>query len=91
MSDDQNFDNFSDRVAQLFPTVSDMSPDELREHVRHIRRDRRKTKTQPKAKKAARAKSETKLNKMKKLLADNPALAAKLLGELDNGDGSKEG
>lgn len=90
MSDYQNFDKNPDRIRQLWPTLTDMTPDELREHVRKIRADRRQKKVTPKAKKASISSSETKANKIRKLLADNPALVAKLLGAEDGND-NKEG
>ena len=83
----QNFGNKLDRIGQLWPTISNMSPDELKEHVRQIRADRRKVKKPAKTKKATVNKSEATANRIKKLVGDNPALLAKLLGELE--DGSK--
>ena len=70
------------KVEDLIPNLSQMSPEELREAIREIRRSRR----QPKKKVSAAKKSATSMTKAKGLLdklspAEKRALLKKLTGE----------
>lgn len=87
-SNGPNLDRQEDRLAKLWPSLSDMTPDELREHIRYIRGDRRRKKEVTKTKKAATRKTDATLTKAKKLLNADPELLAKILREMGDTDGN---
>jgi len=77
------------RLRELRKNLLEMSPDELREHVRRIRAERRIVKEKASAKRKAKVKSNRSASKVVNMLhtltADEIRL---LLGEVDDDDGS---
>jgi len=76
------------RLDSIRKNLLNMDPEELREHVRQIRRDRRITKEKPAAKVAKRvtgAKAKDALTKLMDSLT--PEQREKILRELGNGTG----
>jgi hypothetical protein len=83
-----NLDHKQDKLAKLWPSLSNMSPDELRDHIRFVRRDRRVRKETAAAKKTKTNRAETQKSKIKKVAEANPELIARLLAEMGTTDGS---
>ena len=80
------------RLDKLRKSLLEMQPDELREHVRRIRMERRIVKERPATKVAKRKESNKTKDKLAKLLGEmTPEQRAKLLGELEHSDDSDEG
>lgn len=76
-----------DRLSELRPSILDMDPEVLREHVRRIRADRRLTKERPSVKKTvARSKDKDKTVLDKLLSSLSPEELEALLGETGDAD-----
>ena len=74
-----------DRLDKLWPHLSHMTPDQLREHVRRIRADRRLTKQKSSTIKKAKVSSDSARVRAKGLVAKlDPAALARMLRDLEN-------
>jgi electron transfer flavoprotein alpha/beta subunit len=81
-----------DRLRDLRKSIADMSLDELREHVRNIRIQRRIVKDKPATKRKKVVASDKSKKKVDTLLGKMSTEQLKaLLGELDDGTASSEG
>jgi hypothetical protein len=78
-----------DRLKTLRKDLLEMSPAELREHVRRIRVERRVYKEKPAAKRKAKVKSNKSASKVVNMLHTlTPEEIRRLLGEVDDDGGS---
>jgi len=76
----------SDRLEKLWGHIGNMDPDEIREHIRKVRADRRLTKTRITVKKKTKVGSDAARTKMKSLLDGmSEADKERLLKELEGG------
>lgn len=79
------------RLSELRKPLQDMTAEELREHIRHIRSDRRLTKTRPAVKQARARSSGKSKDKVDKALGglskdQLEALLRELEGDADTGN-----
>lgn len=82
----------SARLSMLKKSLADMSLEELREHVRGVRADRKVSKEKKKEKKTRQAKvAKTSAGVMKMIAKMSPEEAEALLRELEGNDYDSEG
>lgn len=77
-----------DRLEKIWGHLSNKTPDEIREHIRGIRADRRLLKLRSGAKKTAKISSDTAKTKAQKLLRDvDPEMLERMLRNMQDGKG----
>jgi len=81
-----NEPSIDDRLEKLWGHLDNMTPDQIREHVRRIRADRRLSKQRPSVIKSVKATSDTAKTKARKLLAGADAdMIERILKRMGNG------
>lgn len=78
-------DNSAERIERLWGHLGNMTPDEIREHIRRTRGERKKRKEKAAVKKATRVKADKAQGKVKDLASTDPELLERLLKELGDG------
>lgn len=81
-----NLDNAPDRIEKLWKHMGNLSPDQLRDHIRKVRQDRRIVKVRNSEKKTVRVKSDAAKVKARKVASENPDLIKRLLEQMNGKD-----
>ncbi len=82
----ENSDNAPDRIEKLWQHFGNMDADQIREHIRRVRMDRRVTKVKNADKKTVRVKSDAAKVKARSIAAKDPDMIRRLLEQM-NGKG----